>query len=171
MKYLRSPITPLFLSVLCFSAESSHAARPPPPTGEVFFVASLYQRFAWEALLSAPLDKVTAFIDLPRDELVKILEPKLADLLIADRACARRSQSVCRLDFSPLWASQDPGALGLGIHAMTPEKTVLVTFRYPGDDGEVRLIYDVDSTSLGYRISDIRYESGQTLRAILQQPQ
>jgi hypothetical protein len=141
------------------------ACAPSTPTQ---VVTRLYQQYSWEADPKFIDTDSTPLLDQPESELARYFDSELVSLLIADRECTRRSREVCRLDWDPIWDSQDPGAKHLTIRSLHTN-AVLVRFRHPFTGEERRLEYHLTRTRAGWRISDIRYKNGvsllRTLRA------
>jgi hypothetical protein len=158
----------LTLNALFLAATSSVALAQQPASAALEAVSRLYRDFAWEAEAQQSTRRATSFIEQSKRELERYLEPQLTDLLLADRACVARTKQICRLDFAPLWSSQDPGATNLQVKQGTRQGTVGVSFVYPGNGQRIRLQYEIAETAAGSRIFDIRYESGSSLRSILQ---
>jgi hypothetical protein len=126
-------------------------------------VVRLYRDFAWEAVL-APRNDSLPFIEQPRPVLERYLEAGLAGLLLADRECVRRTKEICRINSHPLFDSQDPAATDLEVGAPDAGNIVRVRFRYPGSGARVEIRHVVEFTASGWRIRDIRYEEGASLR-------
>ena len=133
---------------------------------EIDFIRRFYAKYSWEASDSKPRDG-TPFIDAPRAELLKYLEPRLAEALLKDRRCAKRTRQICRLDFSPMWASQDPGAMELRVQRGDDASRVKVSFKYPSNGDLIVINYDLTQTSQGLRIKDVHYPTGSVLSKIL----
>jgi len=144
------------------SASADSSATPG-----IELVAKLYRQFAWEALMNDP-GKAVDFLDQPKAVLESYFEPKLAALILADRACAAATKEICKLDFAPLWASQDPSATDLRVVAGSRPESVRVEFRHPGDDQQTVLIFELSPSSAGLRIKDIQYEEIPSLRGLLE---
>ena len=144
----------------CFAQSKSKVL-----SGPIAIVLQLYRDFAWEAVISQPEDK--GFIDQPRATLERYFDSRLADLILKDRECAARTKEICKLDFLPLWDSQDPGASDMKITS-SKGNTVIVEFRYPGDGSQIKIIYQTTNVSGHWRISDIRYKKGYSLLSILE---
>jgi len=144
----------------CFA--QSEAKALPGPTAIVY---KLYHDFAWEAVISEPGDK--GLLDQPRATLMRYFDSRLTALILNDREYAARTKGIGRLDFCPLWDSQDPGASDLQIGA-GKRNTVNVKFRYPGDGSNIKIIYQTTKVSGHWRISDIRYQNGISLLSILE---
>lgn len=130
-------------------------------------VAQLYRDFAWEAVIDEPGSDSYTLLSQPRAVLERHFDAKLASLILEDRQCAIQTREICKLDFSPIWASQDPGATELRIVAGSKPDIVSVKFRYPSNGESIELSYLMARTKLGWRVSDIRYTSGSTLLSVL----
>jgi hypothetical protein len=152
------------LLVVCASAAY---AEPNTKSGAIQVVAQLYRDFAWEAIIDEPKWVGHDLLDQPRLVLERYFDHNLATLILQDRQCATQTQEICRLDFSPIWASQDPGASETKIIAGATPDIVSVKFRYPSDGTKIELSYRMVKTNVGWRIADIRYSSGSTLLSIL----
>jgi hypothetical protein len=133
-------------------------------------VTRLYRDFAWEAVFAAPPAGTTGFAQSPRATLIRYVDTTLARLLVADQACLARGQGVCNLDFSPLWGSQDPFVSELEIAATGEPTIVRVRYTIPGGDQQVTIDLQLARTTAGWRIRDIFYEGGNSLRELLSGP-
>ena len=130
-------------------------------------VAQLYRDFAWEAVVEEPDWPGHGLLDQPRSLLSRYFDDTLVSLILKDRACAKRTKEVCRLDELPIWDSQDPAATALKI-AATPDPTVVtVGFRYPANGQQITLAYHLVKTRAGWRIHDIVSHIGGSLLARL----
>lgn len=134
---------------------------------EIDFIKRFYARYSWEASNSQSKSR-TKFIDEPRAELQKYLEPRLAEALIRDRRCVRQTREICRLDFSPMWASQDPGAMELLFQQDYEASRVKVSFTYPSNGKRIVIDYNLTQTTQGPRIKDVYYSDGSALSHILE---
>ena len=134
---------------------------------EIEFIQRIYGKYAWEASDNRPKG-ATPFIDEPRSELLKYLEPNLAAALLQDRQCAKRTRQICRLDFSPLWASQDPSATDLLFQRGSNAARVKVSFKYPGSGERIVVEYELAPTTQGPRIRDVYYPAGPALSKLLE---
>ena len=157
-----------YLIFALFAACSSAAyAEPNAKSGAVQTVAQLYRDFAWEAIIDEPKWPGHDLLDQPRSILEHYFDHKLVELILKDRECAAQTHEICKLDFSPIWASQDPGASETKIVVGATPDIVSVKFRYPGDGSKIKLSYRMINTDIGWRIADIRYSSSSTLLSIL----
>jgi len=126
-------------------------------------VTRLYRDYAWEAVIDQPDQSSLTLMGQPRDVLRRYLDDSLTDLVLADRACARK-QGECALDWVPIWDSQDPGgASGIRIAAASDSSVVAVTIRYRSDSSLVRLAYHMVKTARGWRVHDIVSARGVSL--------
>ena len=134
----------------------AHAAE-----SSVQVVARLYRNFAWEAVLAQP--GATGLAQQPVSVLMQYFTPKLASALAEDAACAERRREVCALDFTLLWASQDPAAQDLYVTAGDGPSQVQVRFTYPSTRQVVQLTFRLVHTHSGWRVADIVYPSSPSL--------
>ena len=106
-------------------------------------------------------------MEQPRAVLAQYFDDSLTELILRDRACAERTHEICRLDFDPIWDSQDPGATELKVLATGDSSVVAVTFRFPSTGETIALSYRMVRTRNGWRVHDIAYHDGSTLRSQL----
>jgi hypothetical protein len=147
----------------CFSQVRDAATGP-----EVELVASLYRAYAWEVVIDEPLPGTATLLEQPASELGRFFTPNLVALLRKDRECTARKREICRLDFSPIWAAQDPIATELRVYRTQEQNKVRVQFKTAPQGNVSVLIYTVARTEAGLRIDDIEYESGTALSRLLQ---
>ena len=157
----------VFAVILLVASASSLAAQRLTSPGAVATVAQLYRDFAWEAVVEDPEWHGHGLIDQPRAILRRYFDERLTDLWLADRACASRSRGICRLDFLPMWASQDPAATELKVLPTQDSRVVVVRFRYPSSRDSVELRYQLVKTKSGWRIDDVSQGSRWSLKALL----
>lgn len=156
-----------FAVTLLVVAASTLTAQRARRQSAVATVAQLYRDFAWEAVVEEPEWHGHDLMEQPRAILLRYFDEHLTDLLLADRACASRTHGICRLDFSPIWASQDPGASELKVLPTQDSTLVVVTFRYPSGGDSIELRYQVLPTRRGWRIHNISQGSRWSLVALL----
>jgi hypothetical protein len=153
------------IAFLVLGATRSEAQSTPTEA-----VTRLYRDYAWEVVFASPPDGVTGFAQSPRATLIKYVDTSLARLLVADQTCLARGQGICNLDFAPLWGSQDPAVSGFEIGATRDPSIVRVRYTVPGGDQEVTLDLQLVRTPAGWRVRDIFYEGGNSLRGLLSTP-
>jgi hypothetical protein len=156
----------LFAALLLSTAAVAAPAQRRPISGPVAIVAQLYRDFAWEVVVEEPSFGDHGLLDQPRSVLQRYFDDRLTDLWLADRACAVKSRGICRVDFLPIWNSQDPMASDLRIAQSSDSNVVGVTFR-AYQDQIVDLTYHLIHTPRGWRIDDIRNGSEWSLRQLL----
>jgi hypothetical protein len=98
----------------------------------------------------------------PREVLARYFDDSLVALILADRQCAVREREPCKINFSPLWDSQDPAASDLQVRS-TPDSTVVAVSFRRGASKRAALSFRMRQTARGWRISDITYEWGSLL--------
>jgi hypothetical protein len=102
-----------------------------------------------------------------KQTLSKYFDTELTALFMKDDECAKREKGVCNLDFDPIYDAQDfeKETTSLQI-APVAEKPDLfkVTFT---NLGTRTLVYRLTDTPGGWRISDIKYPEGPSLKQIL----
>lgn len=113
-----------------------------------------------------PMSKPVIDFD-KRESLRKYFDAALTDLFIKDAECQQRTHEICNLDFDPIYDAQDVDdkTTGLKISMVKKEPAQFaVTFT---NIGTRTLIYSLTKTGEGWRISDIRYSKGGSLKTIL----
>ncbi|MBS1169982.1 MAG: hypothetical protein H6R01_900 [Burkholderiaceae bacterium] len=157
-----------WLAGLCCALPA--AAEPVASRKEtpVRVVSTLYEDFAWQAVFAIPAPGTT-IADQSRAVLEKYFDSDLASLFVQDAQCRNRTNGVCKLDFDPIFASQDPSASDLTLTPSSVSK-VAVEFAYSSNREKIRLLYTLKQTAQGWRITDIQYANmgNSSLRKILQ---
>jgi len=156
-----------FSSLLLVALPATSLSAQTTPTEAV---TRLYRDFAWEVVFGSPPAGATGFAQSPRATLIKYVDTSLARLLIADQTCLARGQGICNLDFAPLWGSQDPAAGALEIEATREPTIIRVKYTIPGSDQQVTVDLQLVRTPQGWRVRDIFYEGGNSLRDLLSAP-
>lgn len=102
----------------------------------------------------------------PPAVLNRYFTPQLTKLIHADDLCARRTHGICKLDFVLNYDSQDPEARDLRVN---DDEEVRVRFGRSngGREETVTIRYRMVRTKAGWRVDDLIYPSGRSLRAIL----
>jgi len=142
----------VFTSVVCFGGETKKSSPED-------FIRSLY-RFHQPG-------KDTPDWFANKRTLSKYFDKELTNLFIKDDECKKREQGVCNLDFDPIYDGQDfeKETTNLQIAAVAGQPDLFsVTFT---NLGTRTLVYRLTNTSAGWRISDIKYPEGLSLKEIL----
>ena len=97
---------------------------------------------------------------------------ELTTLFLRNEECIKRTHEVCNLDMDPIYDAQDydNSPLNLEVKKISSKNAPLrfqVTFT---NLGRRTLVYELKETKSGWRISDIIYPSGHSLREMLSQP-
>jgi hypothetical protein len=164
--HIRLSLASALLFLLALASNVSFATGSAGIRADVNVVRSLYDEFAGEAVLEDP-ETQRSLLDQPRVVLLRYFTPELSALILQDRECAARTQEICKLDFSPIWDSQDPSGATVKMAGEPTLGGVRTTVSYP--DGERKeLVFRLTNTSVGWRIADILYTADrQTLSQIL----
>jgi hypothetical protein len=144
---------------------TAHAQRTKVPPG-IALIRRLYADYACEAVLDF-CDPAHELLDQPRRVLERYFDSTLARLWVADRACETRTHEICKIDFLPMWASQDPTGTMVGVVAGKDSTEVRVELRNFGAPEPRVLLYSLTRTPSGWRIHDITSEKEWSLRALL----
>lgn len=147
-------ISLLFTSAACFGADTKKSSPED-------FIRSIYR-------FHQPWGKQPFWFDDKRT-LSKYFDKELTTLFIKDDECKKREQGVCNLDFDPIYDAQDfdekTTNLHLQIAAVAGQPDLFnVTFT---NIGTRTLVYRLTNTPNGWRISDIKYSEGPSLKEIL----
>jgi hypothetical protein len=129
-------------------------------------VYRLYKDYGWEALFSFTDDAKKIFgntlLMQPKGVLAKYFDDELVLLFLKEANCvAKNPGELCRLDFNPIFASQDASASELSIKSINPRR-VDVQFFYPSNHEKIRLSFIMSQTPKGWRIRDIKYPDSHT---------
>src|SRR5262245_51869826 len=158
----------LIVSFIALSLAVSAGGAQPKPSAAVALVRQLYADFACEAVLEEPdCDARHQLMDQPRAVLSKYFDDRLTGLWLADRECSERSHEICNLDFSPIWASQDPPGTTVHVRATKDPNIVEVEVQHASSSEKAILRYMLVKTSAGVRIHDIMGGKEWSLVAVL----
>ncbi len=157
------------LLAACVGIGPAEAAEHAPSADAATTVVKLYRDYAWEAVIDEPGADGQDLFSQPASVLGRYFSPSLIALILRDRDCQQRTHELCRLDYAPLWDSQDPGATELKISQTKDPAKVAVDFTYPGDSEHMHIVYVLERTHDGWRITDIQGKSAG-LRKVLQEP-
>lgn len=165
---LRSMLLTFFAIVLLVNPAEA-GPRPPKVNSPEGIVLKLYRDCAWEAVMMN-VPGWDGLMEQPPKVLEQYFGEKLTSLILKDRACAEK-KGMCRLDFDPIWASQDPSAGDLKVELSDKPNYVSVKFRYPTTDERVELKYRLTKTPKGWRISDISGPDWSLLDILTSKPE
>ena len=164
MKALVAAGIALWTTALPVGAQQKH------PSAAVALVRQLYTDFACEAVVDEPeCDPHHQFVDQPRAMLSKYFDDRLVQLWLADRQCAARSHEICKLDFSPIWNSQDPAGTTVRIRSTNNADVVNVEVYHGPSSAKAVLHYTLAKTPAGLRIRDISRGKEWSLVSLLSQ--
>lgn len=101
--------------------------------------------------------------------LVRYFDPALLKLYLKDKKEAKGE--VGRLDGDPLYNAQETEITDFSVSKPgTAGAETRVTVRFKNLSKPVRVVYMLGQTSNGWRVSDIRYDDGSSLKHILSGP-
>jgi hypothetical protein len=137
------------------------------PLDDLDPVVRLYRDFAWEAVIDTPTAGPGL---LSQSDAVwsRYFSPRLVKLLRNDRQCVSRTRELCRLDFSPIWGSQDPGAARLKVVPGETPTNVNVSFDHPGNGKRIVMTFFLQRSGAAWLIDDIQYGDGRRLGNLLE---
>jgi hypothetical protein len=142
----------VFTSAVCFGADTKTSSPED-------FIRSLYH-------FHQPGKETPDWFG-DKQTLSKYFDKELTALFLKDDECAKREQGVCNLDFDPIYDAQDfeKETTNLQITAVVGQPDLFnVTFT---NIGTRTLVYRLTNTPSGWRISDIKYPEGSSLKEIL----
>lgn len=143
-------------------------AGAAPHDAEVAAVRALYARYAEEAAMDDTLSPT--LVSTPAAVLRLHLPDGLTRLLLRERACQQRTREICRLDFAPLWDSQDPTGTSVSLRWDSAPGRVVAELRR-GDGSTRALAYSLVKLRAGWRIDDIDFGPGRpTVQQLLSAP-
>ena len=145
-------ISLVFISAACFGAETKDSSPED-------FIRSVYR-------FHQPWGKQASWFDDKRT-LSKYFDKELTSLFMKDDECKKREQGICNLDFDPIYDAQDfdEKTTDLQIAAVVGQPDLFnVTLN---NLGTRTLVYRLTNTASGWRIGDIKYPEGPSLKEIL----
>ena len=144
-------ISLVFTSAACFGADTKKSSPED-------FLGSLYR-------FHQPWTEQRGWWD-NKQTLSKYFDKELTALFLKDAECQKREQGVCNLDFDPIYDAQDfEKTTNLQITAVAGQPDLFkVTFT---NLGTRTLVYKLTNTPSGWRISDIKYAEGPSLKEAL----
>ena len=143
------------------------AAQNVKTSSALDVVARLYRDFAWEAVVETPNWQGHELLDQPRAVLARYFDNELVRLWLADRACEARTHEICKIDFMPIWDSQDPSGSFVSIDSTADPTLVKVELRHPFKTQPRVLNYRLVKTPDGWRIHDIARPGNWSLVSLL----
>jgi len=152
----------LLLTTALFVTSAEARPRPPKENSPEGIVFKVYRDFAWEAVMAGG---GYGLMQQPPEVLKQYFDNKLTSLILRDRKCSEKGE-VCRLDFVPIWDSQDPAAVDLTVEKTKKNNIIKVEFRYPSSNEKIELSYRVTNTAKGWRISDISGKDWSLLKIL-----
>jgi hypothetical protein len=142
-------------------------ASPPSELTPLAIVHKIYTEYAWETLEEYPPDKAPLFV-APPAVLRQYFDSAFTQAILADRACAVRTQGECNLDFDPVWDSQDPSESTVRVVATRDPTVIEARIHHAFEDVTTVMTYHFRRTRAGWRIYDMR---GNRLGSVLRRLQ
>jgi len=146
-------ISLIFTTAACFGAETQKSSPED-------FIRSLYR-------FHQPGKETPDWFGDKRT-LSKYFDKELTALFLKNAECEKREQGVCNLDFDPIYDAQDfdKETTNLHIAAVAAGQSDLFNVTFT-NLGTRTLVYRLTKTPSGWRISDIKYPEGPSLKEIL----
>jgi hypothetical protein len=163
---MRTLVPAALLAGMLAVSGNAEAAQAAGQATAVAAVAKIYQDFAAEAVIDSPDLSVLDLFSRSKTAMARYVDDSLIALVMADRACAERTQGVCNLDFAPIWDSQD--MVGTTVKIDEGKDPTRVAVELQMNDKVVRhLTYVMVKTAAGWRVKDIQYDTHESLVAML----
>lgn len=157
------PLCRLVLGVLLLSPRVVFAQ-----VNAVDVVRQMYAAYAWETD-DQQVTKHTPLFAERSDVMARYLDGPLLHAVQKDRACQKRTQAICNLDFEPMWDSQDPGGATVAVEPTHAPAVVRARVAYP--DHETRVItYRMRKVAGAWRVADMAGAKWPSLLHVLQRP-
>ena len=104
-----------------------------------------------------------------KEILLQYFDNDLTNLFLNDLECQIRYGGICNIDFDPIYDAQngDGGLLDLEIKPITNNSHKFFTVSFTNFNQRISLKYQLIQTENGWKVSDIIYPSGVSLKAIL----
>ena len=151
--------------LLLFLFLPAWVSAAPPKESAVRKVAALYAEHAAESVIPQPERASPTLMERPRGYLQHFLSPALLALVVEEQRQTKPGE-IRNLDFAPLWASQDPAGVCVGITQGKRDGEVRVSLRYPGRTVELEFQMTVHGNQ--WLVEDILYpDPPRSLKAIL----
>lgn len=155
----------------CAAEERSPAQSPSPAlttvAGPPVASASEAKKLVAELYRDHDAQRSPFFQTDSKEPLDRYFEPSLADLIWKDVVDAQGE--VGALDFDPLYDAQDVEPKNLTVHdAQIDAAAVRVPVSFDSYGEKRQLTYVLATAGGTWKISDIRYADGRTLRAVYQ---
>jgi hypothetical protein len=155
----------LFIVVLflIFSSGYSHSANLAPSDSPENFIQCLYRDHLSQYDIKYWFDN--------KEKLSKYFDSTLTALFLRDEECKNKTGGICNLDFDPIIDAQDldnkyPVSIEvkrLNYKSQTRCKVIFTNIT------KRTICYELRRTKLGWRVSDITYSNGQSLKKLLSQ--
>ena len=154
--------------LLLFLLLPALVSAAPPKESAVRKVAALYAEHAAESVIYQPEGAIPTLMERPRSYLKRFLSPALLAAVLEEQRQTKPGE-IRNLDFAPLWASQDPAGVCVGITPGKQDGEVRVSLRYPGSTVELEFKMKVQGNQ--WLVDDILYPDPlRSLKAILRGP-
>lgn len=164
----RRPLLSLMLAIglACLPGMSTGVSDGRPEN----VLQELYDDFSWEE--GGLMGGDDYLFDLDSASLRSLFEEDLVNGILSDQRCRVQLKGGCKLDRSPLWASDDPGFRDLKlvrVHGNERSSPIVirVTFSTPRQRSSWSVDYTLTRTSKGWRITDAVAQGGRSLRSLL----
>lgn len=153
------------LYLVLFILIPAFISAAPPKETPVLKVTKLYADHAGESVIDEPLGMTPSLTARPGSYLKRFLSPSLAALVLAEQ---KHTGEIGTLDFSPLWASQDPVGTSVRVTQGSTESLVHVELTYPGGTS-IGLKFKMVAQGNQWLIDDIIYPNPPiSLKGLLQ---
>lgn len=137
-----------------------YAASPPVQSQEGLIRSVYSQHQPW---------KKKTIIFQNKEGLARYFDEPLSELILKENECVKKTRELCNLDFDPIMGAQDfeatkPDLKIIKVQSKVDGLSYKVTFT---NISKQTLIYQLCNTNYGWKICDIVYPDGNTLKNIL----
>lgn len=159
MKFkIKKPVISLFF--LLSTSAVIYAENPPVQSPERL-IRSVYSEHQ-------PWKKKTIILQ-DKDSLARYFDEQLSELILKENECVKTTRELCNLDFDPIMDAQDfeatkPDLKIIKVQSKVDSLSYKVTFT---NISKRTLIYQLCDANNGWKICDIVYPDGNTLKSIL----
>jgi hypothetical protein len=140
---------------------ASSACREDAPSGPTSVVKALYLAYPWQGTKVPHIE--------PLDVLLEFFDERLAGLFVKDLECQRRTNGLCKISSSVIYAAQDADIKDFKLCAPAPGGD-RVEARFVNFGRPTTVFFEVKATSRGWRIADLGYNEGDSFVKYLSAP-
>lgn len=158
-KFRITCVLTVFAVVFCLLSTRAWPIEPMRDPGQELIIR-LYKVFGWNASHEQREGNLALF-EQGKQELRKYFTTDLTDAILAEATCVKKGGEICNVDFDILYDGSDPEVKHFTVSKMNNSGSVCVRYLYPSSDESVSIIFKLQKTPAGLRISDILYSNSK----------